>query len=399
MKQLLIEQRINAIPENKANIDWLNSVLRKSKSERSRLVAKISLKTFDLFCKDQGLERHPDPDIEYGYIPKMIEQFKTWYNPKPDPNVLVRPDIDSICKTLDNFVGFMDADRPDIMISDKAHFKKKSPKTIKLYFGFVKSYLRKVHSIKLSVEDIKDFVTFPDQVKEQREPLTLKQLKMIMNHASPIQKALYYVLISSGMRLGEALTLTKKNLRMDENPVRIILSAGNTKTNQGRECFISSEAVEKLKPILESVTDDNQTFFMQQKNLFYQVIKEDRNFAYLRNKLGMTEKYPDSVRYRVSIHGFRAYFHTKASQTHSTEYANALDGHSGYLEQYYRLTPEKRAEMYKQLEPELFIESLKVEADKTKDKIIDTLQEQMLKLQDEMSRLQKTQETRVEVKQ
>jgi len=45
---------------NKANLDWLDKLYRKSKADRSRTVAEISLKTFDRFCKDQGMERHPD---------------------------------------------------------------------------------------------------------------------------------------------------------------------------------------------------------------------------------------------------------------------------------------------------------------------------------------------------
>ena len=51
----------------------------------------------------------------------------------------------------------------------------------------------------------------------------------------------------------------------------------------------------------------------------------------------------------------------KASQKHGTEYANALDGHSGYLEQYYRITLNRRGEMYQELEQDLLIESVPVE--------------------------------------
>jgi len=35
-------------------------------------------------------------------------------------------------------------------------------------------YLRSVHDIKISTEDIKDLVTFPNQPKYQREALTLQ---------------------------------------------------------------------------------------------------------------------------------------------------------------------------------------------------------------------------------
>ena len=37
--------------------DWLNAMYRKSESSRTRDVASTSLRTFDLFCKNQGLQR------------------------------------------------------------------------------------------------------------------------------------------------------------------------------------------------------------------------------------------------------------------------------------------------------------------------------------------------------
>ena len=177
-------------PINKANNHWLDKLYRKSKADRTRTVAEISLKTFDLFCMEQGMERHPDSEVKYAYIPKMIERYKIWYNPKPNPEVLVRPDIDSICRSLDNFVGFMDNSHEDIIIStnqktgNQTILKKKSPKTIQLYFSWIKLYLRSVHWIKIASEDVKDLITFPNQPKYQREALTLKQLKAIMEHSS-----------------------------------------------------------------------------------------------------------------------------------------------------------------------------------------------------------------------
>ena len=176
---------------------------------------------------------------------------------------------------------------------------------------------------------------------------------------------------------------------MKENPVRVKLYAENTKTNEERETYLSSEAVEKLKPFLEGLKEDEK-IFKGCGDPIQDVIYEDRVFGYLREKLGFTEKYKGSIRYKVRIHGMRSYFHTKASQTHSTEYANALDGHTGYLENYYALTSERRAEMYKELEPELFIESQKVATDTAKDKIIDTLRDDMDKLKAEMDRILKT---------
>ena len=90
-------------------------------------------------------------------------------------------------------------------------FKAKKPKTIKLYFGFIKAYLRKVHDVRLSTDDIKDYVQMPKDVKEQRKPISLNTLKLLFGKCDPERRALYYILISSGMRLGEALSLKKSD--------------------------------------------------------------------------------------------------------------------------------------------------------------------------------------------
>ena len=381
----------NKHPINKADNDWLDKIYRKSKADRSRTVAQTSLKAFDIFCKSQGMEKYPDLGVKYAYIPKMMEQYLKWYNPKPNPEILVRPDIDSICRSLDTFVGFLDEEHEDIVISinkftgTETYFKKKSPKTIQLYFSWIKLYLRSVHGIKSASEDVKDLITFPNQIKYQREALTLKQLKAIMSNASPQRRALYYVLVSSGMRLGEALTLTKNNLFLNESPVKVKLFAENTKTNEERETYLSSEAIEKLKPFLENLEGDER-IFKGTGDLSEDVVREDKIFGYLREKLGYAEKYKGSIRYKVRIHGFRSYFHTKASQKHSTEYANSLDGHTGYLQQYYALTPERRAEMYRELEPELLIESVKIHNDEVKDKEFAQLKDDMMAMKEELER-------------
>ena len=398
MNQTLLK---NTPIENIKDEAWLDKMERKSQSTRTRVVAKTSLKCFDIFCKSQGIERHPDPNVVYGFIPKMVEQYLTWYNPKPDPNFLVRPDIRSICSSLDSFVGFMREDHKDIQQSDNVTFKRKSSKTTEMYFGFIKTYLRQVHDVKISTEDVGDYVTFPRKAKEPRRAVTIKQLKQILNTANPKRRALYSVLISSGLRVGEALSLTKKNLHLNESPVRITINADDTKGLEGRDTYISSEAVEKLLPILEGI-GDNVRFFSTRKDIAGDVSNEDKRFADLRQKLGMKnydkeadeeqngtgylEKYPNSIRYVLNLHSFRAYFVTKASQINGSDYSHALSGHSAYLKQYIRHTDKEKSDLYKKLEPYLFVENIRLQADEVKEKELSQLREDMAAIKDELAR-------------
>ncbi|EIJ65751.1 hypothetical protein BD31_I0849 [Candidatus Nitrosopumilus salaria BD31] len=75
----------------------------------------------------------------------------------------------------------------------------------------------------------------------------------------------------------------------------------------------------------------------------------------MRKKTELDTKYDNSTVHKITLHSFRAFFETQASNTHGLEYAHALIGHSGYMEQYYRLSNEDRLEKYIELEPKITI--------------------------------------------
>lgn len=339
--------------------DWLTGY----ESESSQHVADVAYNMFELFCKQKGT-----------ILGEKIGQYQSWFE---------QNDIQSICQDLKRFTQFLQEDHPEILLNEghsPTPFMKKTPMTVRLYFSFIKSYLRQCHRIKLPLEDIKDFVKLPKVIKEQRQPISIDTLQKIFFHASKTRRTLYCVLISSGMRVGEALALRKSDFHLDEDPVRITIRAATTKTNEGRETFLSWEAVDMLKLIIAG-KNDNDLVFTGFKNNRLAVLNEEQYFFKLRESMGekspeMLEKYPDSCRHIVNIHSMRSYFHTKASQKHGDDYANALDGHGAYLKQYYRLTSEDKAKKYKELEPSLLIEKFKPESEKTKDKIIKDLQEE-----------------------
>lgn len=350
--------------------DWLKDVYRKSKSSRSERVADVSSNMFMLFCSHEGSNEA-----------EMASEYR---------KLLKNGEIKGIGQSLNKFIMFLEEDHPEIILNQHAApkpFKGKTPKTIRTYFGFVKSYLRKVHGIRLTIDDVKDYITFPTQLKEPRKAIPIEILKKLFDNASPTRRALYYVLVSSGMRIGEALALTPKDFHFDENPVRITLDAEITKTKESRETYISSEAAEKIAILIESKPKDRK-FLTDVDDIPKAVRTEDQYFDDLRKRLGLIEKYKYSNRNTVNIHGFRSYFHTAATHVYDSAYANALDGHGAYLKTYYSLTPKQRAEKYRKLEPYLLIDSIKLETEKTKDKIIDDLQLQMQKLQDKMTRLE-----------
>ncbi len=70
-------------------------------------------------------------------------------------------------------------------------------------------------------------------------------------HTDSRGKALVTMLASSGMRVGEFLTLRVKDIDLSKNPATVRLRAEVTKDRQARYCFISDEAVTFLKDFLQ----------------------------------------------------------------------------------------------------------------------------------------------------
>ena len=347
--------------------DWLDRLYRKANSERTVNVANSSLRNFDYFIEDQGMTRS-----------QVIKELQEMMKETP-------PNVRAVCLFLDKWVAWMTKDHLNIARHNNVRFKAKAPRTIDNYFVFIKSYLRIVCGIRLTIDDVRDYIQFPTERKQARKAIPLSILKLILNNVEPKREALYLTLISSGMSLGEALSLTRKNFHIDETPVRISIEAEETKTLEDRESYITAEAWEKVKPYYDKVGED-EPIFRNIESVKLAVVREDQYFAYIRTKLGLTERYSNSIRFVYNIHAFRSYFHTKASLKHGVEYANALDGHGSYLKQYYRHTEAERAQLYRELEPELYVNSILLEADRTKDGIIKEMKKQIELLKDEQER-------------
>ncbi len=297
--------------------EWLNRVFLKSKSLNTKDVARSSLVVFDKFLA----ARYPNSTEQ-----SIIEELTTYQD-------------DRKYIFLQEYINFMDE-------TDK------SPQSIKNYFSFTKSYLR-AKGVKTTQDDINQLLQFPKIRKEPKKALTIDEIKRMIDDSRPIRKALYMVLLSSGMRIGEVMALTKNDFKFDKNPVTVSLRAEITKTKEARTTYISEEAKNALWPLIEKMEND-KLIFAKNQSPRYAVRNEAQVFDRLRNRLKFNEIY-ESKRHTITLHSFRSYFFTKANKKHGTDYANALVGHTGYLAQYYRLTDSEKARMYLELEPELTV--------------------------------------------
>lgn len=139
-----------------------------------------------------------------------------------------------VYQLLDSYVGYL----LDEM--------KLAPATTHVYLSGVKRILR-FADIEVSNEKLRLKVVLPPMYTQTTDRIpTLEEFQRMMNVAGLRGKTMMTMLASSGMRIGELLSLKVYDVVFGE-PARITIKASNTKTKRGRVVFISDEASKLLK--------------------------------------------------------------------------------------------------------------------------------------------------------
>ena len=264
--------------------------------------------------------------------------------------------------------------------------------TIKILFSNLRKYLFHV-GIKTHEQDIKEYLRFGKKTREERFPLSQEIYRQIVNGLArnPRLQALFLTLGSSGMRIGEAINLKKKDLDFTKKRIKVNIPA-NTKTRAGRTTYLSKEAESFLRPLVEKLESEDYIFARKNQKLLDPSVRTSLNR--LLDRIEFTDTYQSNHHRKITSHSFRAYFFTKAARKHGENYAHRIVGHSGYLMQYDRLTEDEKLDMYIELEPDLVIfEQTKNELEiaKLRDKVneIDELKKEVQKLRENQAKLDK----------
>ena len=257
--------------------------------------------------------------------------------------------------------------------------------TIRVAFSNLRKYLFHL-GIKTNEQDIKEYLRFEKRTIEHRHPLSQYEYRRIVEGFArhPLTQSLFLVLGSSGMRIGEAVSLRKKDLDLTGKRIKVTITA-NTKTRTGRVTYISHEAEKILRPHLEKLSPNDLIFSKNNRPI---------TPGWARGMLGrfidrtsLVGKYSSNNVRLITTHSFRAYFFTKAARKHGENYAHKMTGHGGYLMEYDRLTDDEKLELYLELEPDLVI------FDQTKNELeIKRLQEKSREIDELKNEIQKLKE-------
>jgi integrase len=253
---------------------------------------------------------------------------------------------------------------------DIIQWKKNSglaPKTLQVYRSCVQEFL-KSGGVVLDDEDLKDLKKAFRGGEEVVEDAPDKaQIRSFLEHGDVRMKAIVYLASSTGLRMGEIVSLTEKNFDFDLRMITIF--ADDSKNKKGRVTFYTKEAEKALNEwvrgkgkyiadknkVLASFTtvdrttkDDGRIFPYDQTGLnraWNQIVKKAGMDK--KNKLGCQVFHP---------HTLRQFFSTQLRRQGCPDsFVEALLGHAGYLPTYTRYSKQEKLDLYDQYSSALVI--------------------------------------------
>ena len=136
--------------------------------------------------------------------------------------------------------------------------------------------------------------------KKIKKPFTNMEIITMRDNFKNIREdAIFELLLSSGMRIGELVLLNKTDLNMEECTVVV-----TGKGDKQRECFFSELAKYKIQKYLKTRSDDNPALFVSLNSPFnrLKISGIERNIRELGYRAGVNQVHP---------HRFRRTFATK----------------------------------------------------------------------------------------
>ncbi|QQG48287.1 MAG: tyrosine-type recombinase/integrase [archaeon] len=248
----------------------------------------------------------------------------------------------NLYETMDAFVGWLDS-------------KGLKPKTIVDYLSAVKRFLV-FCGFEIDDKKFRNKVSTPRVMKIAEEPLKMDQVRRLLTTGKPNarMRALILLLLSSGMRLTEALSLTINDLDLKAEPARASLRAEMTKGKRARVAYMSDEAKQAMNEIINSVSSGG-FIFDYSGDIWSRTKIATVNFRRVVSRAGLGERLDNHRIHKIHFHIFRKYFLTKGSDVIGEHAAHALCGHGFYMDTYYQKSEEERASDYLRLMPHLSV--------------------------------------------
>ena len=100
--------------------------------------------------------------------------------------------------------------------------------------------------IEISPRKFKLKIRLPKVVRKNKEALSKEDIIDILNACSDIRLKTYVMLLATGMRAVEALSIRIKDLDLKSNPAKVLVRGEYTKTKADRTVFLTEEIKQQL---------------------------------------------------------------------------------------------------------------------------------------------------------
>ena len=189
-----------------------------------------------------------------------------------------------------------------------------APSTItSFYIPMLKRFLR-FCGIRFDWDFVRARVNLPRRriVKMDRAPTINEVRRMVLAARSRRLRLLIWFLAVTGLRIGEAFSLKRENLFLDQEPPYVIVVT--EKTGKVREIPLTREISEELRKWLK---DHDSTYLFPNysdpsKPLTFQNVWQD--FLDLTLRLGINRRDPSNRGWMIHIHSLRKFYKTRLEE-------------------------------------------------------------------------------------
>ena len=339
------------------------------------------------------LDQYPKPSTRNGYQSGIIAFFSFIYNFKRKGKRISDNEKKQMEILADKYFREDRNYEQDLISFSNYCSKNFAPCTASYYITGVREFylFNDVELTRKQERNLMNKISRGEPISREEE-LNKEIIRQLLSVSDLKLKTLILVLISSGMRLGEALSLTSDDIKIYPDYGVIHLKGTKTKNKHSRITFINKEAVELLNlwlsqrdKYIKYITGRSRGRFEVKaaKNKIFPFGKNNAEncFRRLLKNSGLLKKDEDTDRSTIHYHMFRKYFVTNISYSGiDSKYVDFFVGHTNKLDKAYNIpTIEKLYEFYSKGEPYLRIyddsveeiSSLKSTVDKNKETLTD----------------------------
>lgn len=256
--------------------------------------------------------------------------------------------------------------------------------TLKQWVVTAKNFLE-YHDVDISPRRFKLKVKLPKTVKKEQQALDKNDIIEIINSCSDIRLKTYVMLlVASGLRASEALSIRVCDIDFGADPVKVFIRGEYTKTRLDRFVYLTDELAKQLTTWLQykyrtrrvchvdkdkdSTVTEYRTPAKNNTDLIFSVYQTKNevpklhsmytdlstNFGKMLDRIGKggKEYTGGNGKHRpITLHSFRRYVKTTISDLGYQDYSEWFISHSGST--YWRKKESEKAEIFRRVEPYL----------------------------------------------